>query len=147
MLPWRTGGAYRERLSSFRTQRCDVCCTDASCPFLPETGSCLSAGNGLIQQRGEFTIGAYWCSLHLSREWACACGGGVGMCCGVRGRVAVCAFVCVCVRLPACLCRNASFDNVRWTRYCTSLLTSQFGFLNRQITQYSKLSSSEAASP
>lgn len=145
MLPWRTGGAYRERLSSFRTQRCDVCCTDASCPFLPETGSCLSAGNGLIQQRGEFTIGAYWCSLHLSRESACACGGGVGMCCGVRGRVAVCAFVCVRVYLRACVATLLLTTCAG--RGTVPASTSQFGFLNRQITQYSKLSSSVAASP
>eukprot|EP00435_Cladocopium_sp_Y103_P042497 s197_g11.t1 len=36
----RVVGAYRERLSPFRTQRCDVCCTDASCPFSTETGLC-----------------------------------------------------------------------------------------------------------
>ena len=91
MSPLRTGGAYRQRLSSFRAQRCDVCCTDASCPFRPETGSCLSAGNGLIQQQGEFLIGAYWYSL--CQENLRACEGLVGMGCGV----AVWAFVPVCV--------------------------------------------------
>lgn len=41
-LPWHSRdfqGAYRAKLSTFRSFRCDVCCSDASCPFAPETGA------------------------------------------------------------------------------------------------------------